>query len=149
MPLEASYRATQLPTQTDTDAVIEEKAKKYFPRAVHHLNQHPDLPYAGSWQRFQIPAADKKTYLRNLATTFTPKVQDVVKNHWSKFLRGWKVLGLTTDPDLGVYFTRLLLEQMAGDGSLPGGAPEQVQLAPEVTPLAHHLATLVAHLPFS
>ena len=108
------YRATQLPTQTDTDAAIGEKANKYFPHAVHHLNQHTDLAHTGSWQRFEICAADKKTYLRNLATTFTPKVQDAMKHHWSKFLCGWKVIGLITDPDFGLFFTRLLTHRADG-----------------------------------
>ena len=125
LALNAICRAYDLPDSTSSDAVIDAKAMQYIPNAHAHAYEHKDdhLRAAGSWCRFQIPSQDRLAYLRAWATKFTPKLRQNADKHWRPFLQRWKVAGLATDPELGVFVARHLLKLATGDARL-GGEPD-------------------------
>ena len=138
-------RAGKLPTTDDSLAQIEAKAKQFFPLAVEHVNLKPSRGPAGlsgGYRRFEVSSDDKADYLRALAKDFTPKAQGVVKDHWSKFLSGWKMFGMITEVIIGVFFARLVTELITG-GVKTGGKARDVRLDAAMRDEADELERIV------
>mmetsp|Transcript_32484 Transcript_32484/g.85275 ORF Transcript_32484/g.85275 Transcript_32484/m.85275 type:complete len:1051 (-) Transcript_32484:158-3310(-) len=123
LALNAICRAYDLPDGAASDATIDAKAKQYIPNAHRHVHLTSDLPVGrDGWQRFEIPSQDRLAYLRAWATNFTKQLRANAEKHWRQFLRGWNVVGLVTDPELGVFVARHLTKLVTGNAAL-GGEP--------------------------
>ena len=126
LALNAVCRARDMPTGAATDAAIDAKVKQYFRIAHRHVHLTSATPVGSDgWTRFEIPSQDRLAYLRRFATTFTPRLMYNEKKHWRQFLQGWKVVGLVTDPELGVYVARHLVKLVTGTAEL-GGEPSEL-----------------------
>jgi len=66
----------------------------------------------------------------------------VIKDHWSKFLSGWKMLGMMLEVQIGVFFARLLTELITGSESA-GGKARDVALDAKLKPLAVKLELIL------
>ena len=124
LALNAICRAYDLPTGADTAAAIDAKAAQYIPNARRHTLLAADRAFVASegWQRFEILPEDGRSYLLAWASSFTPKLRVNAEKHWRGFLRSWKVAGLVTDPELGVFVARHLTKLVTKDAVL-GGEP--------------------------
>ena len=121
LALDAIVRAHDLPDDSCSDTQIDAKVKRYFPSAHRHVHLTSDTQ-VGARNGFQIPSQDRQAYLRTLASKFTKRLRLNADKHWRGYLRGYKFLGLVTDPELGVYTARLIVKLLNG-GIAVGGEP--------------------------
>lgn len=145
LALNSAVRADAMPLHTAGPARIDAAVKEFFPNAHRHVHLSPDAQPAGigGWQRFEIPSQDRIKYLNDFATKFTPQLRLNVENHWNPFLQTWKIAGLVTDPEVGAYFARLLVEKLS-KGSQLGGVPTALGL-PRSPLLSKLDAIVLAH----
>ena len=105
---------------------------------------HPRLGRA-TWLvlSFCFIVGGSAAHLNDFVCNFTPKLSAVMRDHWGKFLSGWKLLGIITEVSLGVFFARLVTELITGTHAVGGKAEMVAVFDGKTKPLAIKLEAIV------